>query len=133
MRLWPLLLGMLVAAEPARSDDLERSLAVEPGERLRIELARGDVDVFTHDAAEIRIEARAHGIGASGIDFVLTRAPGEIVLRSRSEHWLEWLSTGPRVSVRAWVPRHLGLAVDTSGRVVARDGGVLLPLAPAAH
>jgi hypothetical protein len=35
--------------------------------------------------------------------------------------------------VRAWVPRHCGLAVETSGQVAARDGGVLLvPALPAA-
>ena len=131
---WILLIVVLVAPGLARADELERSIAVAPGERLRIELARGDVDVFTHDGAEVRIEARARGLGASGVEFFVTREPGEIVLRSRAERWLEWLASGPRVTVRAWVPRHLGLAVETTGHVAARDGGVvLLPAAPAAH
>src|SRR5262245_13451837 len=89
MRSWLLLLAVL-SAPLARADELERSIAVEPGERLRIELARGDVDVFTHDAAEVRIEARARGLGASGVEFQLTREPGEIVLRSRGQRRLEW-------------------------------------------
>ena len=126
MRRWILLLAALAVPQLARADELERSIAVAPGERLRIELARGDVDVFTHDAAEVRIEARARGLGASGVEFFVTREPGEIVLRSRAERWLEWLGNGPHVTVRAWVPRHLGLAVETSGHVAARDGGVLL-------
>jgi len=134
MRPWLLLLAVLVAPSLARADELERSIAVAPGERLRIELARGDVDVFTHDGAEVRIEARARGLGASGVEFFVTREPGEIVLRSRAERWLEWLASGPRVTVRAWVPRHLGLAVETTGHVAARDGGVVLvPAVPAAH
>ncbi len=131
---WILLFAVLVAPGLARADELEQSIAVAPGERLRIELARGDVDVFTHDAAEVRIEARARGFGASGVEFFVTREPGLIVLRSRAERWLDWLGSGPRVSVRAWVPRHLGFAVETSGHVAARDGGVLLvPAVPAAH
>jgi len=134
MHPWLLLLAVLVAPGFARADELERSIAVAPGERLRIELARGDVDVFTHDGAEVRIEARARGLGASGVEFFVTREPGEIVLRSRAERWLEWLASGPRVTVRAWVPRHLGLAVETTGHVAARDGGVVLvPAVPAAH
>src|SRR5262245_2869204 len=124
------LLAALVAPALARADGLERSIAVAPGERLRIELAQGDVDVFTHDADEVRIEARASGLGAGGVEFFVTREAGEIVLRSRAERWLEWLGSGPSVSVRAWVPRHLGLAVETSGHVAARDGGVLLVPAP---
>ncbi len=134
MRPWLLLLALFAAPGLARADELERSIPVAPGERLRIELARGDVDVFTHDGAEVRIEARARGLGASGVEFFVTREPGEIVLRSRAERWLEWLASGPRVTVRAWVPRRLGLAVETTGHVAARDGGVvLLPAVPAAH
>jgi hypothetical protein len=127
-------LSALAAPRLAGADELARSIAIAPGERLRIELARGDVDVFTHDAPEVRIEARARGLGASGVEFFLTREEGRLVLRSRTERWLEWLASGPRVSVRAWVPRHVGLAVETSGTVAARDGGVLLvPAVPAAH
>jgi hypothetical protein len=134
MRLRIAFLALLVVPQLARADGLDRSLAVGPGERLRIELVRGDVDVFTHDEPEVRIEARARGLGASGVEFFVTREPGEIVLRSRAERWLEWLDSGPSVRVRAWVPRHLGLAVETSGHVAARDGGVLLvPAVPAAH
>jgi len=129
MRPWVLLFALL-AAGSAFADELEQSIAIAPGERLRIELSRGDVDVFTHDAAEVRIEARASGVGASGVGFLLTREAGEVVLRSRDERWLEWLASGPSVTVRAWVPRRCGLAVETSGHVAARDGGVLLvPLA----
>jgi hypothetical protein len=131
---WLLLLALLAVPGLSRADELEQSIAVAPGERLRIELARGDVDVFTHDAPEVRIEARARGLGASGVEFLLTREPGEIVLRSRGERWHEWLASGPSVTVRAWVPRRFGLAVQTSGNVAARDGGLLLvPALPAAH
>jgi len=130
LRLLPLLpllpLFPLLGPLPAAAEELARSIPVAPGERLRIELARGDVDVFTHEAREIRLEASARGFGASGIAFVVTHEGREIVLRSRAERWLEHLASGPSVAVRAWVPRHLGLAVETAGRVEARDGAVWL-------
>jgi hypothetical protein len=128
-----LLALLLVAPAAARADGLEQSIALAPGERLRIELARGDVDVFTHERGEVRIEARARGLGASGVEFFVVREPGCVVLRSRSERWIDWLASGPSVSVRAWVPRHQALAVETSGHVAAHDGAVLVPLAPAAR
>jgi hypothetical protein len=128
MRTWLLLLALLplLGPAPAAAEALAQSIPVAPGERLRIELARGDVDVFTHESREIRLEASARGLGASGVAFLVTHEGREIVLRSRAERWLDYLASGPRVRVRAWVPRHLGLAVETTGRVEAHDGAVLL-------
>jgi hypothetical protein len=126
LRLHAIALLMLLGPLPAAAEALAQSIPVAPGERLRIELARGDVDVYTHDAREIRLEASARGLGASGIGFVVTHEGDEIVLRSRAERWLDHLASGPSVRVRAWVPRHLGLAVETTGRVEARDGAVWL-------
>jgi hypothetical protein len=126
------LLWVLLAAPAARADSFEQAVAIEPGARLRIELAEGDVDVSTHEAGEVRIEARARGLGASGVRFSVTREGDDIVVRSRSERWLEWLAPGPHVTVRAWVPRHLPLSVATRGAVDARDGAVvLLPVSAA--
>jgi hypothetical protein len=127
MRSGILLLALSFAAPSlALASELERSIALAPGERLRIELARGDVEVFTHQGGEVRLEARARGLGASAVEFLVTREGNEVVLRSRCERWLDWLARGPQVTVRAFVPRHLGLAVSTSGHVAARDGAVLL-------
>jgi hypothetical protein len=116
----------LVAPGLVRASDFQRSLSLAPGERLRIELARGDVEVFTHEGSEVRLEARARGLGASAVEFFVAREGKQVVLRSRSERWLDWLARGPHVTVRAFVPRQLGLAVATSGHVAARDGAVFL-------
>ena len=129
-RAWLMVL-LLFAAPAASADALEREITVAPGGRLRIELAQGDVDVATCEGSRVRIEARARGLGASGIRFSVTREGDDVVVRSRSEGWLEWLASGPHVTVRAWVPRHLVLAVKTRGEVAARDGAVMLLLPPA--
>ena len=121
------LLALLLAPSLARAEGFAQSIDVEPGERLRIELASGDVEVFTHDGSDVRFEASARGLGASAVEFFVTRQAGEIVLRSRAEQWIGWLAAGPQVSVRAWVPRHLELAVETTGHVAASDGGERLP------
>jgi hypothetical protein len=127
MRPWLRLLSLLplLGPLPAAAEGLAQSIPVAPGERLRLELARGDVDVFAHDAREIRLEAR-RAASARAVAFLVTHEGREIVLRSRAERWLDYLASGPRVRVRAWVPRHLGLAVETTGRVEAHDGAVLL-------
>ena len=126
MRTLLALLALVLAPSPSRAEPFAGSFAPVAGERLRIELASGDVEVLAHDGRELRVEARASGLGAGAVGFVVSREAGEIVLRSRDERWLEWLASGPRVTVRAWVPRRFGLAVETSGHVAARDGVVLL-------
>ncbi len=116
--------ALLLVPLAARAEDLERRLPVDAHDTLRIDLEHGDVDVFTHEANEVRLEARARGLGASAVHFRLREDGRRLVLESRSEKWLHWLGARPRVSVRAWVPRSLALDVQTTGAVVASDGGV---------
>ncbi len=119
-----LMTALLLLPLAAGADDLERRVPVDAHDTLRIELERGDVDVITHESNEVRLEARARGLGASAVHFRLRDDGRRLVLESRSERWLHWLGTGPHVTVRAWVPRHLTLDVQTTGAVVASDGGV---------
>ena len=128
MRTLLALLALVLAPSPSRAEAFVGSFAPATGERLRIELASGDVEVLAHDGRELRVEARASGLGAGAVGFVVSREAGEIVLRSRSEAWVGWLARGPHVRVRAWVPRHLRVAVETSGRVAAGDGVARLAL-----
>lgn len=106
------------------ANELVRELVVQPDTRLRIQLHAGNVDVITHDGDRLRLEARARGVGASGIRFIMSHEDGGIVLRSVVEPWLSWLRTGPRVLVRAFVPRGVRLDVATAGRIVTHHGGV---------
>jgi hypothetical protein len=109
---------------PGAADELVRAVDARGHERLRIALEVGNVEVVAWDGDRVRLEARAHGVGAGGVRFLLREDDAGLVLESRREAWLEWLSAGPRVLVRAWVPRRLRLDVETRGRIVTRDAGV---------
>jgi hypothetical protein len=119
--------ALLLGPALADAEEFAQAIEVESGERVRIELASGDVEVFRHDGRELRLEANARGLGASAVEFFVTREAGEIRLRSRAEPWIGWLARGPQVSVRAWVPRDLRLAVETTGHIAATDAGAQLP------
>jgi hypothetical protein len=123
MRTAALLLCLLLPVM-ARAGELMRAFEVQPGATLRIELEGGDVEVNRHDGEHLRLEARARGVGAEDVRFLVSRANDEIVLRSVADPWLSWLRSGPRVQVRVWAPRGLRLDVETAGRIVTRDAGV---------
>jgi hypothetical protein len=91
-------------AGPAGADSLEQRVELDEGALLRIELDLGRVEVATHAAHDVRIEARAAGLGASGVRFALEESDRALVLRGRAEPWLAFLRGGPRVLVRVWVP-----------------------------
>jgi hypothetical protein len=121
------LLVLLLAPGLARAEPFAQSIELAPGERFRIELASGDIEIIRHDGPALCLEAAAKGLGASAVEFFVTREAGEIVLRSRAEPWVEWLARGPQVHVRAWVPRELRLAAETTGQVAASDAAARLP------
>ena len=77
-----LLLLPLLFALPATADDLVREFAVQEGGSLRITLERGNVDVVTHDGDRVRLEARARGVGASGVHFVVEERDGSLELKA---------------------------------------------------
>jgi hypothetical protein len=91
-------------ASGAVAEGLEQSFPDGDGGRLRIALDFGQVDVVPSDADELRIEARAHGVGASGVHFDARAEGRDVVLTGRAEPWIAWLSSTPRVRVRAFVP-----------------------------
>ena len=122
-----LLVGVLVAA-PAVAGDFEGEIPVEREAKLRIALERGDVSIVTHELETLRFEARARGSGASAIHFEVREDAAGWVLESRAEPWLRWLSTGPCVNVRAWVPRAVALEIETTGRILTTDSGVSVSL-----
>jgi len=122
-----LLIGVLLAA-PAVASDFEGAIPVEREAKLRIALERGDVRVVTHELETVRLEARARGSGASAIHFEVRKDAAGWVFESRAEPWLRWLSTGPRVNVRAWVPRALALEIETTGCILTTDSGVSVSL-----
>jgi hypothetical protein len=80
---------------------------------LYVSLDRGQVDVLPHDASEVRIACRARGLGASSVHFEARAAGNDVVLTGRSEEWLAFMTAGPRVEVRVWVPRDYAVQVRT--------------------
>ena len=116
---------MLLALLPriATAGELARSLSLEDGETLRIVVEYGRVDVITGAAEEVRIEATARGLGASAMEFRLHREGDAWVLSERPAPWLEWITPGPRVRVRAWVPYRTVVEIAGGAPVVLRNAG----------
>jgi hypothetical protein len=123
-KLLPLLL--LAIALPASADPFSGSLRALKAERLRIEIDRGSVDVFTHADASVHVQADSRGLGASSVRFELVREGRDVVLRARTEEWLEWLSEGPRLNVVVWIPEHLEVVCASEHALVTRRSAVEL-------
>jgi hypothetical protein len=115
-----LLLGLALAA--TANADLAKRVPLEPSRVLRIELERGNVEVLTHRDADVRVEARARGVGASSIHFELASHEGGLVLTGRADPWVDWMRSGPRIAVRVWVPEDCGVAVHTASGDVEIEG-----------
>jgi hypothetical protein len=111
---------MLATLSPltAMANEIDETLDVEPGGTLRIDLERGAVEVSSHDANQVRIEARASGWAGWNFDFDVSRQGNDVHLVGESfgwGYWLFWPFGGPRVHVRAWVPREYSVAARTKG------------------
>ena len=102
---------LMVLAMPAHGEELAQRYAAKPAGKLTIELERGSVAVFPHDAPEVRLEARARGIGASSLRLETRERADEVVLTAQPEPWLALLQSRPGVRVRAWVPADYAVEV----------------------
>ena len=124
--LLPLLFMLFCLAAPASAEGLTQTLPVSGPGRLVIELDRGSVEVVTHREPNVHVDARANGLGASAVHFEVVRDGRDVILRARTEAWLEWLSSGPRLDVHVWVPASFEV-VSSSERalVTLRDAGQL--------
>lgn len=107
------LLVLALAAAPAAAETYVKRFPVTgEGSRLVIALEFGAVEVVPHEAAEIRIEARARGLGASSVRFD-ARARGEQVhVTGDVEPWVAHLRAAPSVRVRAFVPHGTDVSVE---------------------
>lgn len=113
------LLALSVAHEgTASAEDLDETIAVEPGGTLSIDLDRGTVSVRSHDANTVRIIARARGFGTLFGGFDLESRGNDVRLDGSFAHSFALLPWGPRVSVEAWVPRQYSVVVQTRGGAV---------------
>ena len=65
------IVSLLLLACGASEVRFEESVAVEPGGRMVVELAYGEVEVRTHAASEVRVVAVALGEDAGRVEFSL--------------------------------------------------------------
>lgn len=123
MRTLALLLPCLLLANASGADDFGRTVSAEDGDRLRIDLERGDVLISRHADPVVRLVATARGTGADAVRFRLDEKGPALLFRSLSEPWLSWLGSGPVIEVRAWVPHELPVEIETVGRVERLEPG----------
>jgi len=121
--LW-VLLALFVIGAPAGAEDLSQTIPVAGPGHLIIELDRGSVDVVTHSDRNVHVRATAHGLGASSVRFEVVRDGNDVVLRARTEAWIEWLSTGPRLSVQVWIPAAFEVVCASERALVTRRDAV---------
>jgi hypothetical protein len=95
--------------------DLDEILAVDPGGTLFVDLERGAVEVRSHDANQVRVQARAPGWAAWSFEFDLALEDNDVHLTGESFSWGFWPFGGIHVTVRAWVPREYSVDVRTRG------------------
>jgi hypothetical protein len=125
MRWTPLFAAvLLLAAIPAQAEEFDQSVPVRGPGRLRLELDRGSVDVRTHREPNVQIHADVRGLGASSIRFEAALEGSDVVLRSRREAWLDWLSSGPTVQIQVWVPASFDIECASRNVLVTRRDAV---------
>jgi len=119
-------LALLALAAPAGADPLTQTIPVSRPGRLRVELDRGSIEVLTHPDPTVHVQADARGLGASSVAFEVVRDGDDVVLRARTEPWLEWLSSGPRVSVLVFVPPYFEVVSESDHALITRRDAVEL-------
>ena len=119
-----LLFACFALGAPARAEELSETLPVSGPGKLVIELDRGSVEVVSHPEPNVHVSAEAHGLGASSVHFEVVRDGANVVLRARTEAWLDWLSSGPTLSVQVSVPASFEVVSTSEQALVTRRDDV---------
>ena len=100
---------------------IDERIPVEPGGTLYIDLDRGTVEVRSHDASEVYVQAEARGWASGMVRFTLSKHGDEVEFDGSIDGWFPNL-LGPRIEVRAWVPREFSVEIETrGGRIYAEE------------
>lgn len=94
---------------------MDEVVPVKPGGCLYVKSARGSIDVRSHEADEVRIEAEARGRRADRVTFLLDTREDDVRFEVRTEGWLFGMFGGTEVRARIWVPRTYSVALRSSG------------------
>ena len=112
-------------AEPVESNEtknaeewLEERIPVEPGGTLFIDLDRGSVQVRSHDASEVYVQADARGWAAGLVSFSVTKHENDVEFDGSVDGWFPNLLGQPRIRVRAYVPREYSVEIETRGGAI---------------
>lgn len=111
----------------ASEEFLEETVPAEPGGTLFIDIDRGSVQVTSHDADEVRVEAVGRGWASAMCVFTLMKEGPDVHLDGDIDGWFPAFLGGARIQVRAWVPRRFSVDIQTRGGHVdvAEIGGRL--------
>lgn len=105
-------------------EELVETIPVQPGGTFFVQLARGAVDIESHDENEIRLVARATGLHGHRAGFSLAHTDRGVHLDMALDGWLSSMLAPPKVRVLARVPRDYSVDVEThGGRVEVSDIG----------
>ncbi len=102
---------VLAWAPGAYADDFRDSVPAKPGGTLRVDLDRGSVEVESHDAPRVRVDARGEG----DVDFNLRSDGDDVEFTARAGGGLLSIFGGRRIRVRVRVPQQFSVDVRTSG------------------
>ncbi len=112
-------LSLGLATASSGEETLRETLEVRPGGRLLVELERGDVEIVSHEADAVRIDAVARGFNSLFYDFELETDEDEVRLTGELGFWHSGIFPDPDVVVRVWVPREYSLDLRTARGSVA--------------
>jgi hypothetical protein len=104
----------VLGASGTRAEDFERTVPMEPGGTLQVELSAGSIEVETHHLPEVRIDARTSGWASRAIRFELDHDDDEVRLSGSHSSWLPGFGPG-RVKVRVRIPERFSIDLQTSG------------------
>jgi hypothetical protein len=102
----------------AAAGELRQSVRVESGGTLEVDLDGGSIEIETHDEPEVRVEARARGLGA--MSFELTTDGLDARLIGKQGSWIPFLGGG-RARVHVRVPEVYSVDVRTGGGSIEID------------
>jgi hypothetical protein len=99
----------------AAREYMDEVVPVKAGGTLYVKSTRGTVDIRSHDADEVRIEAEARGRHPERVTFLLETAGDDVHFEVRTEGWFLGIFGGTDVRARLWVPRRYSVALRSSG------------------
>ena len=104
-----------LAAGAASAGDLNETIGARPGGTLHVELDAGSIEIESHDASDVEVEARAAGASSDGIRFSLEGDGIDVRLGGEMQGWLSRMFGDPRIRVRLRVPKRYSIDARTQG------------------